>query len=242
TLDNVQKKNEEMEHLINVVSHDLRSPLHAIDNYLSFIDESIRETITDESVFEMMERIHANINNMESLIKDLADFSKAGAISGEEIAVDLNSLVNDIVVNIQWQFGKSNFVVEMDKLPTIRMDPRRVHQVFENLLSNAYKFRQEGNPSETKIKVLYKKNNIEFEISDNGIGVSERHHDRIFDLFYRAKEKTADGSGAGLAITRKIINTHGGRIWLDSKNGEGTTFRFTLPASLLVDEESEIES
>jgi PAS domain S-box-containing protein len=238
TLDNVQKKNEEMEHLINVVSHDLRSPLHAIDNYLSFIDESIRESVQDESVYEMMERIHANINNMESLIKDLADFSKAGVESGEEIAVDLNSLVNDIISNIQWQFGKSNFLVEMDKLPTIRIDPRRIHQIFENLLSNAYKFRKEGKPATTEIRVLYRNENIEFLISDTGIGVSKQHHDRIFDLFYRAKEKTADGSGAGLAITRKIINTQGGEIWLDSKESSGTTFCFTLPTSLLVDEEN----
>lgn len=232
----VQKKNEEMEHLINTVSHDIRSPLHSIDNYLKFISEAIKETVTEEDVYEMLERTHANVSNIESLIQDLTDFSRAGLVSGDEIAVDLNSLLSDIVINIQWQVGKENFVITRDKLPTVRIDPRRFYQAFENLLSNAYKFKRDGEPAKAEIRVKRSGNYLEFMVRDNGIGIGKKHHEKIFNLFYRGKEKIVEGSGAGLAITRRIINSYGGEIWFESESGKGSIFHFTLPVSLMVTE------
>ena len=235
-LQEVQKKNEEMEHLINTVSHDIRSPLHSIDNYLKFISEAIKDTVTDEDVYEMVERTHANVSNIESLIQDLTDFSRAGLTSGEEVAVDLNSLLSDIVINLQWQVGKENFVIARDNLPTVRIDPRRFYQAFENLLSNAYKFKQDGEPAKAEIRVKESGKFLEFMVKDNGIGISRKHHEKIFNLFYRGKEKIVEGSGAGLAITRRIINAYGGEIWFESEPGKGSTFHFTLPLSLKVTE------
>lgn len=232
----VQKKNEEMEHLINTVSHDIRSPLHSIDNYLKFISEAIKDTVTDEDVYEMVERTHANVSNIESLIQDLTDFSRAGLISGEEVAVDLNSLLSDIVINLQWQVGKENFLIARDNLPTVRIDPRRFYQAFENLLSNAYKFRRDGEPAKAEIRVKKSGKFLEFLVKDNGIGISKKHHEKIFNLFYRGKEKIVEGSGAGLAITRRIINAYGGDIWFESEPGKGSSFHFTLPISLMVTE------
>jgi len=238
-LEVVQKKNEEMEHLINVVSHDLRAPLHSINNYLCFIRDSIRGKVTDDDVFEMFERTHANISNMESLITDLTNFSRAGLQSGDEVALDLNSLLNDIIINIQWQVGRENFLIEMDKLPTVRIDYRRIQQVFQNLLTNAYNFRREGEPAKAEIRVERDNKMVKFLVKDNGIGIEKKHHSRIFGLFYRTKEKEVEGSGAGLAIAKKVINSYGGDIWFKSSPDEGTTFYFTLPASLLKEEDTE---
>ncbi len=232
----VQKKNEEMEHLINTVSHDIRSPLHSIDNYLKFISEAIKETVKDEDVYEMVERTHANVSNIESLIQDLTDFSRAGLASGEEVAVDLNSLLSDIVINLQWQVGKENFIITRDNLPTVRIDPRRFYQAFENLLSNAYKFKRDGEPARAEIRVKKSGRFLEFMVKDNGIGIGKKHHEKIFNLFYRGKEKIVEGSGAGLAITRRIINAYGGEIWFESEPGKGSTFHFTLPVSQMVTE------
>ncbi|MCD4782238.1 MAG: PAS domain-containing sensor histidine kinase [Candidatus Eremiobacteraeota bacterium] len=236
TLKETQKKNEEMEHLINVVSHDLRSPLHSIDNYISLIRESIGNELQDEKVLEMFERIHANINNMESLIKDLTEFSRAGITSKDEMSVDLNSVVREIVRNIQWQVGRKNFLMKTENLPIIRINPGRIHRVFENLLTNAHKFCVEGKPVEVEIRGRRHNDKIRFSIKDHGIGINSEHHDKIFNLFYRTKEKIIDGSGAGLAIARKIIRSYGGDIWFESEKNKGTTFYFTIPASRIIEE------
>lgn len=236
SLEEAQKRNEEMEHLINVVSHDLRSPLSSIDNYITFIHESMKDKVDSEEVLEMFERIYANITNMESLIRDLTNFSRAGLLSGDEVAVDLNSVIGDIVCNLQWQVGKNNFLVESDKMPTIRIDPHRIHQVFENLISNAYKFRKDGECAKAEIRVSKNASLIKFSVKDHGIGINKKHHNKIFNLFFRTKEKPVDGSGAGLAIARRIINTYGGDIWVESTPENGTAFHFTLPSSLMVEE------
>jgi len=236
TLKEAQKKNEEMEHLINVVSHDLRSPLHSIDNYISLIRESVENTVRDEKILEMFERIHVNVINMESLIRDLTEFSRAGITSKDGIAVDLDSIVSEIVRNIQWQMGRQNFIVKMDRLPVININPGRIHQVFENILTNAGKFCVEGEPVRVEIKVKRHNDIIRFSVRDHGIGIDREHHDKIFNLFYRTKEKQIEGSGAGLAITRKIIRSYGGEIWFESEKNKGTTFYFTLPSSRIVEE------
>jgi len=233
-LNEAQKKNEEMEHLINVVSHDLRSPLHSIDNYLSLIYDSLRDKIESDEALEMFERIHANLSNMEALIRDLTDFSRAGLDNGLDVAVDLNSIIEDIVNNIQWQVGRENFRVKIEKMPTLRINPGRIFQVFENLLNNAYKFKKEDMPAQVLIQSETKDGEVVFTLSDSGIGIAPIHQDRIFNLFYRSKEKMVEGSGAGLAIARKIINNYGGRIWVESVPGEGSSFKFSLPLNMVV--------
>lgn len=236
TLKEVQKKNEEMEYLINVVSHDLRSPLHSIDNYISLIREAMGNKLQDEKVLEMFERIHVNVTNMEAMIRDLMEFSRAGITSKDEMSIDLNSVIKEIVHNIQWQVGRKNFIVKTEKLPIVRINPGRIHQVFENLLTNVHKFCIEGEPAEAEIRVKRHNDIIQFSIKDYGIGIDSEHHDKIFNLFYRTKEKIIDGSGAGLAITRKIIRSYGGDIRFESEKDKGTTFYFTLPASRVIKE------
>ncbi len=231
-LQEAQKKNEEMEHLINVVSHDLRSPIHSLDAYLTAIQEMTREEITDEEILEMFERMHANLSNMESLIQDLTDFTRVGLTKEDILAVDLNSIVEDIVNDIQWQVGKQNFKLEMEKLPTLRITPGRIYQVFENLLNNAYKFRKEGEQAKTKISYEENENEIIIHVKDFGIGIDSKHHEKIFNLFFRLGQKKVKGTGAGLAITRKIINNYKGKIWVESEGGAGSTFTFTLPRSM----------
>jgi PAS domain S-box-containing protein len=233
-IDEITVKNEEMEHLINVVSHEMRTPVHSIDNYVSFLQEALRGKLQDESVFEMMERMQANLTNMEALIKDLTDFSKASLDFGNEVAVDLESVVDEIVTNLQWQVGKEKVIVNTSKLPAIRINPSRIYQIFENLLTNAFKFRKGCEPARTEIEFNREDDRAVFTVRDFGIGISPQHHEKIFNLFYRAREKEVEGTGAGLAITRKIINSYGGRIWVEPGPGDGTMFKFFLPARMIV--------
>lgn len=233
-LDYLRRKKEEIEHLINVVSHDLRTPLCSVGNHISAIQNSISDKIKDEKILETFERIHANLYTVESLIEDLTDFSTAGVVIDEEVAVNLDSLIDDVINNIRWQTGEYSLDVKTEHLPTIRVSPLRIQQVFENLISNAYKFRKEDEECKIEINCDNWGKEIVFSIKDNGMGISPEHHEKIFNLFYRSKEKEVDGSGAGLAITRKIVETYGGKIWVESKPNEGSTFKFTLPASLVV--------
>jgi PAS domain S-box-containing protein len=234
----IKKKNEEMEHLINMVSHDMRNPIHSMANYLSFIKESIRDIVVDENVFEMIERAQANLSNMESMIKDLTDFSRASLDSDDEMAVDLNSIIDEIISNLQWQIGHRKLNIKVQKLPVIRINPHKIYQIFQNLITNAYKFRKDDEIATAEIESRIESYWIHFSIRDFGIGISPKHKEKIFNLFFRAKEKNVEGSGAGLAITRKIIETYGGRIWVESTPGEGSVFHFTLPITMKVKEEN----
>ncbi len=236
SLEDVQRKNEEMEHLINVVSHDIRSPLTSIDNYLNLLKDFVEQSSPPEEIMEIFERVYANLSNIDAIVKSLTEFSRVGMDVGDEVAVDLNSVVDDIILNIEWQVGKGNLKAKVSRLPTMRMNPSRIQQIFENLIYNAYKFRKEGEIPTIEISATEEKGFVKFYVKDNGIGIAPEHHQRIFNLFYRSKEKSVEGTGAGLAIARKIVNAYEGEMWVESEKGKGATFYFTLPASMVVKE------
>jgi PAS domain S-box-containing protein len=232
-LNQATRKNEEMEHLISTVSHDLRAPLYSIENYLHLLYEAVTEKMQEEEVYEFFNGIKNNLSNMESLIRDITDFSRAG-LQSEEKVVDLNELVEDIVNNLLWQVGRKNLIFEAETLPSVRINPRKAHQIFENLIVNAYKFKKDDEPARIKISLEKDEKFVTFRVKDEGIGISEEWQDKIFELFYRTKEKNVSGTGAGLAITRKAISSYGGEIRVQSSPACGTTFCFTLPTAMAI--------
>lgn len=217
------KKNEALEEYAHIVSHDLKSPLRSISALLSWIKEDNEELINDSSKV-YFDNIDKSLEHMENLISDVLIYS---SISFEQIkftSIDIKKLLNEIVDYI---FVPEHVTIEIGAMPPkIKADYTQFKQLFQNLITNAVKFidKEKG-----KVKILYESDEFfyKFSISDNGIGIDEKYHDKIFDVF-QSLTKDSKSSGIGLSIVKKIINLYGGKIWVESKLGEGTTFYFTI--------------
>ena len=217
------KKNEALEEYAHIVSHDLKSPLRSISALLSWIKEDNEELINDSSKV-YFDNIDKSLEHMENLISDVLIYS---SISFEQIkftSIDIKKLLNEIVDYI---FVPEHVTIEIGKMPPkIKADYTQFKQLFQNLITNAVKFIDKD---KGKVKILYESDEFfyKFSISDNGIGIDEKYHDKIFDVF-QSLTKDSKSSGIGLSIVKKIINLYGGKIWVESKLGEGTTFYFTI--------------
>ena len=217
------KKNEALEEYAHIVSHDLKSPLRSISALLSWIKEDNEELINDSSKV-YFDNIDKSLEHMENLISDVLIYS---SISFEQIkftSIDIKKLLNEIVDYI---FVPEHVTIEIGKMPPkIKADYTQFKQLFQNLITNAVKFIDKD---KGKVKILYETDEFfyKFSISDNGIGIDEKYHDKIFDVF-QSLTKDSKSSGIGLSIVKKIVNLYGGKIWVESKLGEGTTFYFTI--------------
>ena len=223
------EKNEELQNFVSMVSHDLKSPLYILQDFTSILLHDHRMEF-GENVIYYLERIKKNAENMEQLIVDILDLSKLGTTEWDyhdypiiqiiQRAVDeLEPMIED--KNIRWVIGK--------QFPTVFCDPTRILQVFLNLISNSIKYMDPGRDACIEIGCRGRENEFEFFVKDNGIGIEKEYHKKIFEIFQRLKEfKDVEGSGVGLAIIKKIVENHGGRAWVNSKKGKGSTFYFTL--------------
>lgn len=233
-LDEVQKINKMKSEFMSAVSHELRTPLTSIKGYASLLMTGKLGDIPQE-VKQRLEKINIHSDNLVKFINDLLDIARieSGRVDLTLEKCSLAALIentHDLLIpqmkekNIQW-------VSEIDtKLPSIFIDTNQVDRVFINLIGNAIKF----TPTQGTIHVTAKKSNndILVEISDTGIGIKEEDLSKIFNEFYRAENpinQNVKGTGLGLTLARKIIEAHGGKIWVTSKFNEGTTFHFTLP-------------
>jgi signal transduction histidine kinase len=178
-----------------------------------------------------LEQIRASADRMELLVSDLLSLSRVGRVVSTFKEVPSLEIVKSTVSSLRDRLKKNHIeLVVGENLPTIYCDGERIYQVFENLLSNAVKFVGEtGNP---KIEVGYEDKGAfhQFYVMDNGIGIDAKYHRKIFEMFHRLKEvKEEEGSGLGLAIVARIIDHHGGKVWVESEKAKGATFYFTLP-------------
>lgn len=238
------RSNEELDDFAYIVSHDLKEPLRGISNYATFLLEDYADKLDDEGR-KMLNTLPHLTKRLEAFIDDLLNYSRAGrAELGIEDA-DLNAVVDDVVESIQPLLDESGVEIRLPAaLPIARCDGRRVAQVFYNLITNAAKY---NDKPEKWVEIGQHQNGTsiaggvsgagqhetaqtEFYVRDNGIGIADKHQNAVFKIFRRlhGRDQYGGGTGAGLTITRKIVEHHGGRIWLDSTLGEGTTFHFTL--------------
>jgi len=241
------RSNSELDAFAYIASHDLKEPLRGIHNYSSFLIEDYANVLTEEGVSKLQTLVRLT-QRMEDLINSLLHFSRLGRVELSMQKTDLNELVNNVidVLNISLKGTKVEIRIPRP-LPFIECDRVQVSEVFSNLISNAIKyndkvdkwveigFLESGHelenknlqPSEDKTS-----QDIVFYIRDNGIGIREKHLDTIFRIFKRlhAPNRYGGGTGAGLTIAKKIVERHDGRIWVESKYGEGSTFYFTLPS------------
>jgi light-regulated signal transduction histidine kinase (bacteriophytochrome) len=169
---------------------------------------------------------------MQALITDLLAYSRVGTHTRPFEPVACDEILDDALANLTVAIQESATVIRRDTLPTVIADSTQLGQLFQNLIANAIKFRAEGRTPEVAISVSEEGPDWQFAIADNGIGIESQYFERVFRVFQRLHTRTRyPGTGIGLAICKKIVERHGGRIWIESRPGEGTTFRFTLPRS-----------
>jgi signal transduction histidine kinase len=224
------KVNDELENYVRVVSHDLKNPITHIQGFSSRLFEKHQENLDDEGRI-CLERINANASRMEVLVSDLLSLSRIGQVVSTFEEVPSVEIIKNVTSGLQDRIQENRIeLVTADNLPSIYCDRKRIYQVFENLLANAVKFTVGA--KSPKIEIGYKDGEDfhQFYIRDNGIGIDPKHHQKIFEKFERLKEIEDEvGTGLGLAIVDRIVNNHGGRVWVESQRRKGATFYFTLP-------------
>ncbi len=225
-LQELESANEELKNFGYVVSHDLKAPLRAIGSLADWLSTDYADKFDDEGK-EHMRLLISRVHRMDGLIDGILQYSRVGRVKEMAIAVDLNHLVREVIdllappENITVSIGNS--------LPTVMAEPTRIQQVFQNLLSNAIKYmdKPEG---EIRIACVAEGRQWKFSITDNGPGIDQQHFEKIFQLFQTlAPRDRVESTGVGLALVKKIVEMYGGRIWVESTVGRGSTFFFTLP-------------
>ncbi len=218
--------------LISILAHEMRTPLTSIKGYSTalLMEEA---SFSPETQREFLKYIDQECDTLQHLIHDLLESSdlEAGALKLEREPVELGLLAENVARDMSFRSYGHRFVIEYPKdLPVVLADPDRIVQVFRNLLDNAVKYSPEGKV--VTIRGEVQNNEIVFSVSDEGIGIPPEHLNRLFEKFFRVRSgpgRHISGSGLGLPVARTIVESHGGRIWAESKVGEGSTFYFTLP-------------
>lgn len=228
TLDELKRSNSELEQFAYVASHDLQEPLRMISSFTQLLERRYKNQLDDDAI----DYIHYAVDGakrMQELINDLLIFSRVKSKAGEFKSVDLDNVINDVLFNLEIAIEKNDAVITKEGLPVIFGDYSQMVQVFQNLIGNAIKYRSKKTP---KIQIYSKKEDDYwlFSIKDNGIGIESEYFDHIFQIFKRLHSHDEyEGTGIGLAITKRIIDRHDGEIWVESEPGNGSTFYFTIP-------------
>jgi PAS domain S-box-containing protein len=225
----LERSNDELQRFAYTVSHDLQEPLRTVRSYAELVSRRYSGKL-DQDADEFIHFMVDAAGRMTQLLKDLLAYSQAGR--PDRTTPEPTSSANILqwaLMNVDRLVKETSAVITYDPLPMVQADQTQLSQVFQNLLGNSIKYRS-SEPPKIHISARRLDGEYEFAVSDNGMGVAEEHHDRIFGVFKRLHGKDVPGTGIGLAICRKIIESHGGRIWIESQVGQGATFKFTLPA------------
>jgi light-regulated signal transduction histidine kinase (bacteriophytochrome) len=227
-LEELARSNEELEQFAYVSSHDLQEPLRMITSYLQLLQRRYQGQLDDKAD----KYIHFAVDGasrMQNLINDLLEYSRITRSVREPKTTNCEFILNQTLSNLKLMIKDSRVAISHDPLPELITDSTQLAQVFQNLIVNGIKFRNEEAPK-IHIAAEKKANEWVFSVRDNGIGIDSQYSEKIFEIFKRlnTREKYS-GTGIGLAICKRIVEGHGGRIWVESELGKGSTFYFTLP-------------
>jgi PAS domain S-box-containing protein len=225
----LQNKTEEQERFIYTASHDLKSPLVTISGFAEIVERDLLSG-NQERAKESLNEISSAAQHMWQLLDDLLEISRVGVLKNKKEVVNLGALITESAENLSGVINEFNSTLEVEpELPDVMVDKQRFLQVFENLIVNAIRYSKEAKGgSVAKVGVIRGEGELTCYVKDNGIGIDAEYLDKIFGLFERLETGTS-GTGVGLAIVKRIVETHGGRIWAESKGlGHGTTLFFTL--------------
>jgi len=224
----LERKNKELEQFAYVASHDLQEPLRTTSSFIEIFKEKYMGKM-DEETDDILNYISQSNDRMKVLIKDLLDYSRIGRKPVIE-DVNCNEVLDDVLADLSVNINETNTTIFREKLPEVRGYPTELKQLFQNIVSNSIKFRKPGIDPQIQISAERNNGHWQFAIADNGIGMEETDTERIFVIFQRLHTRTEyEGSGIGLSFCKKIVELHGGNIWVKSRIGEGSTFGFDLP-------------
>ena len=225
----LRRSNEELEQFAYVVSHDLQEPLRTVSSYVQLLSRRYRDRL-DEDAADFIDFTVGGVRRMQQLIADLLTFSRVGTRGAPLVPTGMQAVYETTLASLRAALDESNATVTADPLPTVVADASQLAQLLTNLLGNALKFRAHQ-PPHVHVGATRSGRMWTISIQDNGIGIAPEYFERIFVIFQRlhSREEYA-GTGVGLAICKKIVERHGGRIWVESAPAQGARFSFTLPA------------
>ncbi len=221
--------NTELEEFAYVASHDLQEPLRMVTGFLTQLESKYGDSL-DEKAKKYIFYATDGAKRMRQIILDLLEYSRVGRNDDKPEKVDFNALMNEVLPLYRRSIEELNATIHIEQLPVLHSYKTPVRQVLQNLLSNALKYTRDGVPPEITVSSKETPTDFEFSVQDNGIGIDPEYFNQIFVIFKRLHNRDRfPGTGMGLAITKKIVENMGGRIWLDSHEGEGSVFHFTIP-------------
>jgi len=225
----LQRSNRELEMFASVTSHDLQEPLHTISSYTELLAHRYEGKL-DQKADTYVHYIVDAATHMHLMINDLLAYSRVGTRGRPFEPMALDAILGTALNNLRKSIEESGATVEREELPEVEGDGVQLTELFQNLIGNAVKFRKKEVRLHIRITAQYAGNEWVIGVHDNGIGIEPRFFEHIFEVFRRLHTREEyEGSGMGLAICRKIVERHGGRIWVESVFGEGASFYFTLP-------------
>lgn len=223
----LESSNRELQSFAYMASHDLREPLRMVANYCNLLQKRYA-TMLDEDANEFLAYALGGAERMQDMLDGLLDYSRVQTHGHTFRMADCHELANDAVSNLRVVIEESHATITIKPLPTLLVDTTQILQLFQNLIGNALKFRGKNNP-EILVWAEHAEDHWLFAVRDNGIGIAPKDQERIFAIFKRLHTQEAySGSGIGLAICKRIVERHGGRLWVESAPGEGATFYFQL--------------
>jgi len=228
-MEELKRSNTELEQFAYVASHDLQEPLRMISSYVQLLSRRYKGKL-DKDADEFIEYAVDGSSRMMGMIQALLTYSRVGTKGKPPEPTNCEVILGQVLKNLQAALAESGAEVTHEPLPVIMADGVQMGQLFQNLISNGIKFQAEGVKPKVHISVEDNGNDWIFSFGDNGIGIDPQYQDRIFVIFQRLHGKQEyKGTGIGLAVCKRIVERHGGRIWVESELGKGATFKFTIP-------------
>lgn len=227
----LQNSNQSLREFAHIVSHDLKEPLRTISGFVTLIKKELAKIgVDDADIDDYMRHVSRGTRQMENLISDILDYSKLNIEKSPKEPVAMDDVLSEVKSLLAKLIYESEAKIHVVNMENVTGDRRLLIQLFQNLVTNAIKYAHEDRTPVITIGCSVQDSKVCYYVKDNGMGINEKYFDTIFHAFKRLHSRVNyDGTGIGLAICKKIVDAHRGRIWVDSNEGEGTTFFFTLP-------------
>ena len=229
TIEELERSNDELQQFAYITSHDLQEPLRTIASYTQLIERRYKDKLDDDAD-DFIEFIVEAAVRMKDMIQGLLYYSRVGTRGGELRSTNTEKLLEIVISNLNAAIEENEVTITHDDLPVVVADEGQLVQLFQNIISNAIKFRKDDEYPRIHISAHKNANEYVFSVADNGIGIESQYFSRIFEVFKRLHTRVEyEGTGIGLSISKRIIERHNGRMWVESEFGEGATFYFTIP-------------